>query len=316
MGHRSSDIAIAQRATEQHGVLSTGELRDLGLSHDAIRDRERGGRLHRIHRGVYAIGHRFLTLEARFLAAVKACGPTAILSHFSAAVLWGLVDWDEDRYPEVTILDTTPRSHSGILVHRTTVMDPVDRTIRNGIPLTTPLRTVIDLAATTGDRGLRRLVRRAQGNHRIRLDQLARAVARLRPRPGIRKLTEIIATGPTPTRSELEDVVLDLILRGGFEPPDVNRPLRIGGRLVVPDFRWPMQRLIIEADGAAWHENPLARADDAERQALLEAAGERVLRVTWHQAVALEQQTINRIATAGAPSSNQLSTNSGHRRFS
>jgi very-short-patch-repair endonuclease len=110
-----------------------------------------------------------------------------------------------------------------------------------------------------------------------------------------------VATGPAPTRSELEDVVLELILRGGLEHPQVNVPLVLDGRRVVPDFRWPSARLVVEADGAAWHDNELARADDAERQALLEGHGERVLRVTWQQAVAQPAQTLGRLRAAGAP---------------
>jgi len=89
----------------------------------------------------------------------------------------------------------------------------------------------------------------------------------------------IIATGPAPTSSGLEDVVLDLILRGGFAHPDVNVPLILGGRRYIPDFRWPAQRLVLEADGARWHDHRLAREDDRERQAILEADGERVVRV-------------------------------------
>ena len=92
------------------------------------------------------------------------------------------------------------------------------------------------------------------------------------------RLRAILADGPAPTRSELEDVVLDLILRGGLPGPDVNVPLILGGRRVIPDFRWPDRQLVVEADGAAWHDDPLARDADAERQALLEAHGERVLR--------------------------------------
>ena len=110
-----------------------------------------------------------------------------------------------------------------------------------------------------------------------------------------------MATGPAPTRSELEDVVLDLILRGGFAHPQVNEPLRRSGRRVVPDFRWPGQHLVVEADGAAWHDNQLAREDDAERQALLEAHGERVLRVTWDQAITDPRRTLARVRAAGAP---------------
>jgi very-short-patch-repair endonuclease len=103
-------------------------------------------------------------------------------------------------------------------------------------------------------------------------------------------------------------VVLDLILRGGLTRPDVNVPLMISGRRVVPDFRWPGQRLVIEADGAAWHDHKLAREDDAERQALLEAYGDRVLRVTWEQAIVRPTQTLERLTAAGAPLDHRAST--------
>ena len=96
--------------------------------------------------------------------------------------------------------------------------------------------------------------------------------------------------------------MLDLIVRGGLQPPEVNVPLVLSGRRIVPDFRWPAQRLVVEADGAAWHDHRIAREDDAERQALLEDHGERVLRVTWEQAVARPDQTLRRLRAAGAPS--------------
>jgi hypothetical protein len=124
---------------------------------------------------------------------------------------------------------------------------------------------------------------------------------RLGPRRGTRKVRRLLATGPAPTRSELEDVVLDLILRGGFAHPDVNTPITLEDRRVIPDFRWPEQRLVVEADGVKWHSGELARADDAERQALLEAHGERVLRITWEQAVGRPRQTLDRLGRAGAP---------------
>ena len=95
--------------------------------------------------------------------------------------------------------------------------------------------------------------------------------------------------------------MLDLILRGGHVHPDVNVPLRLEGRRVVPDFRWPEQRLVVEADSRQWHDNPLAREDDAERQALLEAHGERVLRVTWAQAIARPTPTLTRLARRARP---------------
>jgi hypothetical protein len=151
-------------------------------------------------------------------------------------------------------------------------------------------------------------VRQAQSLGRVNLVELAEVVTRLGARRGVRKLARIIATGSAPTRSELEDVVLDLILRGGLAHPCVNAPLILAGRRVIPDFRWPEEQLIVEADGAAWHDGKLAREDDAERQALCEAHGERVLRVTWEQAIARPSQTVSRIRAAGAPTAGRASS--------
>jgi very-short-patch-repair endonuclease len=139
----------------------------------------------------------------------------------------------------------------------------------------------------------------------VNLRQLGEVITRLGPCRGSRRLAQVIATGPAPTRSVLEDIVLDLLLRGGFAHPDVNKPLIVDGRRLIPDFRWPGARLIVEADGAAWHEHKVAREDDAGRQAALEQAGERVVRVTWAQAVTRPTQTLARIEAAGAPIGNE-----------
>jgi len=157
------------------------------------------------------------------------------------------------------------------------------------------------LAAVLTTSELLHAVRRAQGVRRVSTRQLLEVVDRLGPRRGSRRLARVIATGPAPTRSVLEDVVLNMLLAAGFEHPDVNKPLVVDGRRVVPDFRWPAQRLVVEADGAAWHDTPVARAMDAERQALLEAGGERVIRVTWEQALERGGETLARIRASGAP---------------
>ena len=249
---------------------------------------------------MYAVGHANPPLQGRFLAAVKACGAGAVLSHYSAAALWGLVPWD-DRHPEVTVVGTLPRAHRGLRVHRTRELEAADVARHVMVPVTTPQRTLVDLASILPYRALRRAVRQAQALGRVNVPQLVGALSRAGRRPGAAKAETDHRLGPAPTRSELEDVVLDLILRGGLEHPDVNRPLLIDGRRVIPDFRWPEQQLVVEADGAAWHDNELARADDAERQALLEAHGERVVRITWHQAVTQPRQTLARLRAAGAP---------------
>jgi very-short-patch-repair endonuclease len=181
------------------------------------------------------------------------------------------------------------------------MLDRLDVARHEGIAVTSPARTLVDLAAFLDYRPLRRAVRQGLSLHRVNLGGLAETIGRLGSRRGVRNLARIVAQGPAPTRSELEDVVFDLIRRGGLELPNVNVPLVLAGRRVVPDFRWPDRHLVLEADGAAWHDHRLAREDDAERQALLEAHGERVLRVTWDQAIAQPQRTLERLRAGGAP---------------
>ncbi len=291
---------MSRLAERDWGVLSIDELRTCGLSDREVLSRVRNGRLHPLHRSIYVVGHTNLPLQGRFLAAVKACGPAAVLSHFAAAVLWRLLEWDH-RPVDVVVVGDGTRLHRGVRTHRTATLGPCDHAHVQGIPVISVVRTVLDCAAVLDDRALRRLVREAQARGLVTIAELVAILGRLSPRRGSRRLARIIATGPAPTRSVLEDTVLDLLLRGGFAQPDVNAPLWIEGRRVVPDFRWPEQRLVVEADGSAWHEHKLAREDDGERQALLEAHGDRVLRVTWDQAVARGAQTLARIRAAGAP---------------
>jgi predicted transcriptional regulator of viral defense system len=294
------DREVARRAAEQWGVLSTAELMDCGLSRHALHARATNGWLHRLYRGVYAVGHPNPSLEGRFIAAVRACGDGAVLSHYSAGALHGFVKWD-DRYPEVTVTGNATRRHPRLRVHRTGELAGADVCWHRRIPLTSPARTLADLAGSLNDRSLRRAVRQAQSLRRVQISELVEVISRLGRRRGVRRLAHVIATGPAPTRSELEDLVLDLMLSGGLAHPDVNVPLMLDQQRVVPDFRWPTSRVVVEADGAAWHDHRLAREDDAERQALLEAHGERVVRVTWKQVVSQPRQTLVRLRAAGAP---------------
>jgi hypothetical protein len=139
-------VRVANVAADEWGVLSAAELRGCGLDDQAILVRVRNGRLHRKHQGVYAVGHPYLCIEALFLAAVKACGPGAWLSHYAAAAHWRIVEWDE-RLPEVTVAGKGTRLHSGIRTHRTERMHPRDTRRHRGIPVTAPARTLVDLAS-------------------------------------------------------------------------------------------------------------------------------------------------------------------------
>jgi hypothetical protein len=291
------DGRVARLAGDEWSALSLDELRACGLSEDMIATRVRRKQLHRLHQGVYAIGHPNIPLEGRFLAAVKACGPGAVLSHFAGAALWAMVEWDERRI-DVTVNDTTPRTHAGVHIHRTRYLEATDVRRHRGIPVTSPARTALDVCSLLPERGARRAIRKALSDGLLGARQLIEILGGQARRPGASRLRRIIAAGAVPTRSELEDVVLDLVLAAGLGPPDVNATMTLDGRRVVPDFRWPDRRLIVEADGRVWHDNKLAREDDAERQALLEMHGERVVRVTWEQAISDRSRTIKRLQAA------------------
>src|SRR5436190_20817636 len=209
------DLRLAMFAAEREGVVSTRELHALGFDNTMIAVRVRQGHLHRIHHGVYAVGHPAISLNGRFMAAVLACGATAALSRYAAGTLDGYLTWD-DRFPEVTVVGSTPRSHAGIRIHRTRYLDERDVRRNLTIPRTTVARTLLDLADDLSDKALRRAVRQAQAMN----------------------LTSV---------------------------------------------------------------RKIATEDDAGRQAKLEADGERVLRVTYQQALAQPRQTIARLTAAGAP---------------
>jgi very-short-patch-repair endonuclease/predicted transcriptional regulator of viral defense system len=296
------DVLVARAAADEHGVLSLAELGGCGLSRDAIAGRARRGWLHRRHRGVYAVGHPNLTLAGQFLAAVKACGPRAALSHYAGAAHWGYVEWD-GRCPEVTAPIGGARHCPGIRIHHSGFLEARDFRRRDGIRVTAPARTLVDVASVLSYQALRSAVARALSFQHLSVGDLVEALDRLGPRRGAAKMRRILASGPAPTRSVLEDAVLRLIDEARLPRPEVNVAMRVEGRRVIPDFRWPDRRLIVEADGAIWHDNRAAREADAERQALLEAHGEMVLRVTWTQVMRSRGQTIARLRAAHAAES-------------
>ena len=224
-----ADVEVARVAARQHGVLSVEDLRACGLSLDAICVRASNGRLHPMHRGVYAVGHASPSRDGWYLAAVKACGVEAVLSHWAAAVLHGILEW-EDRYPDVLVLGERAPRHPRINGHRTNYLPREHVTTVRGIPVTTAERTLLDLAAVLPERRLRRAVRQAQFLKLTTVRSLLAALHGPGPTRGRKKLARILATGAAPTQSELEDAVLDLVLRGGFAPPSVNAPLFLDRR--------------------------------------------------------------------------------------
>ncbi len=281
---RSIDRAIAALAARQCGVVASAQLRELGLNRQAIAYRLRVGRLHLVHRGVYAVGHRLLSREGKWMAAVLAAGPDAVLSHRSAAALWGLRQSAGGRVEVITA--RARRSREGIRLHQAVL--PADEvTVEHGIPVTTPSRTLLDLAAVVAPRQLERAFREAEY---LRLadalaidDLLARNPGR-RGTAAVREILAERAIGLTVTRSELEERFLAFVDDFDLPRPLVNALVETpDGGQVEADCVWRRERVIVELDGHASHATATGFERDRARDRRLQAAGWRVMRVTWRQ---------------------------------
>jgi very-short-patch-repair endonuclease len=268
------DKAVAALADRQHGVVAVWQLIAIGLGEGAIRYREKVGRLHRIHRGVYAVGYRKLTRHGHWMAAVLAYGPDAVLSHRSAAALWGI---GPGSYKIDVTTPHSKRSRKGIRAH-TATLDSEDRAVRDGIPVTSVARTILDLAAQLDHGPLTHLVEDADRKQLFDLKALDRAIAR-RPRvAGVARLRAVLNAyrGTADTRSRLERAFRRLIARAGLPEPQFN--VIVAGVLV--DVWWPQWKLVVELDSEPYHANPSAFESDRIRDATLQKADIRVLRVT------------------------------------
>jgi very-short-patch-repair endonuclease len=220
----------------------------------------RTARLHRIHRGVHAVGHSQLSKEGRWMAATLAGGDAAVLSHRSAASLWGLLPNREGSDIEISVPgDGGRRRRAGIRLHRCPSLLAQHTTRRQGIPVTTPSRTISDLRGAVSPQELRRAQRQA--------DVLGLA-------PGSN-------ASPDGTRSELEYCFLELCRKHRLPAPEVN--VRIGS--LVVDFLWPGRHLIVETDGYRYHRGRIAFEEDRSRDLRLRTLGYSVIRLTYRQVV-------------------------------
>jgi hypothetical protein len=271
------DKAIAALARTQHGYITRQQLLDLGLGPRAIEYRVAIGRLIPVYRGVYAVGHVPLGMEARAHAAVLACGTGAVLSHGSAASLWRYVrDWSAAL--EVTA--KSDRRRPGITVHRATTLTRKDVTRQLGVPVTSPARTVLDVTPRLAEKPLRRFMRDARLTHTLNLSDLAELLDRHPHHPATGRLKPFLdprAGGPT--RSEFEDAFVEFARRYGLPAPITNT--RVHG--YEADALFPEERLIVELDGAEFHLDRYAFESDRDRDADLLAVGYVTVRITWER---------------------------------
>lgn len=275
------DSVLHAMAARQHGVVTRRQLIEAGVPAHRVDRRVNARRLRTVHAGVYLVGP-LEAPRAREMAAALACGPGGVVSHGSAAWLWGQAGAGRPApAPPHVIARGADCRRGGIVVHRILTLRADESTRLDGIPVTTPARTLLDLAATMTSRELERALAETIAL-RLARPKGIRAVLDRHPRsPGAGVLRGLLDAGEAParTRSEAEERLLALVREAGLPMPLVNA--RVEGFEV--DFLWPDARLVVEVDGHAFHGSTPAVERDRRRDARLLAAGYRVLRLTWSQ---------------------------------
>jgi predicted transcriptional regulator of viral defense system len=266
---------VADAAARSHGVVAYDELIELGVGPCAVKRWAADGRLHRLYRGVYAVGHKVLTVHGRWMAAVKACGPGAVLSHISAAALWDLI---RSSSPIVHVTTPGRASPKGIRVHRVRRLHPDDVAVVDQVPVTSVARILLDLADVLQPRQLIRAIEQAE---RLQIFDM-RAIERLLARSNGRRVavlrSAIAAVKGEPPRvnSNWERDLLDFCEDHGIPRPELN--VIVEGHEV--DALWRAKKIVVELDSWRFHRHLAAFVDDRRKIATLQLAGYLVLPLT------------------------------------
>ena len=297
---RRRDGEIARICYTQHGLITLKQLEALGLTVQAVHERLRAGRLHRVHQRVYSLTPGVMTQRGKFMAAVLACGPDAVISHRSAAYLWGLVEtWAEPI--DVTAPNRRGRSPEGVAAHRDGSIQPIDKTVRFGIPCTSLARTLVDYAGITLEWEVRKAVAQAEVLGLLDQSQLRALLRRSRRRRGVARLRLILDSlhpQTRRTRGELERLFLAMCIKADLPQPEVNVWIDVpGGRPLQADFLWRDARLIVEADSREFHDTASAFEQDRKREQRFQSGEWRVSRCTWNQ---VEREPRRLVATIRA----------------
>lgn len=279
----SLDRRIAELAERQHGVVVRRQLAAYGVGREAIETRLRSGRLHRLHPGVYAVGHRAVSIQGRRMAAVLASGSGAVLSHASAAALWG-IRGSSGQFHVTT--DKKWRSSASIRRHYSLLPED-EKTKVDGVPVTTVPRTIFDMAATGTADLVESLIRESEFRRlhdRLSLVDLLERYPRRRGGPRIRAaLRRIARLPPGRTASPLEERFLPFLRHHGLPRPRLNDWIVLGTRRFQVDCHWPGSDQIVELDGWSGHGTRSAFREDRARDRALRVAGYSVTRIAWAQ---------------------------------
>jgi very-short-patch-repair endonuclease len=293
---RERDRAVAELARRQKGVVARRQLLQLGVSPRTIDTWLGSSRLHLLHRGVYLLGHASPPTGAQEMAAILACGSRSAISHASAAALLA-ISQRQPEIVEVTVVARRPPNRPGIRVHQTTFLQPGrDVRTRDGIPVTSPARTILDLAARLPIGELERMVAEAQVLRLVRRRELVEQLELHPRRRGTRALRTLLEAEDRParTRSRAERKLLRLVRSARLLSPQVNA--KVGPYEV--DLLWRDANLVVEFDSWMAHSNRRAFEADRSRDADLQTRGFRVIRVTWRQLEREPERLLARIAAA------------------
>ena len=273
------DRAVAAIAARQCGVVTTAQLQAAGLGRHAITHRVKEGRLHRLHRGVYLVGHALPVDLAHEQAALLAC-PGAILGHRSAGALWTMPVRPGPEV-ELTLVGGSRTHRPGIRVYRVPELHPRDVRRHKGFPVTAPARTLLDLATVISPQALEQATAEAIARRLVSRTALEEALARSPRRHGAKALRTLLGreAPPARTRSDVERRMLTLVRRHGLPEPRANVQLEEWN----VDFLWADQGLVVETDTYSFHSSPAAWERDHRKETALEDAGWRVRRVTGTQ---------------------------------
>lgn len=296
-------------ARSQHGVVSRDQLVAVGYKRHAIDHRIRTGRLYPLHRGIYAVGRPHVTEHGRWMAGVLACGDGALISHSSAAALWRIGAEDRDVV-ELSLPSPFQLRRPGLRIHRRPALKPRDVTREYGIPVTTPVQTLIDMSLRLDRPGVERMINEADKYNVAHPPQLREALDLRAGEPGAAKLRFILDRRTFRlTKEELERRFLPLVRKAGL-------PVPLTGQWVNEfevDFYWPDLGLVIETDGLRYHRTPAEQARDRLRDQTHTAAGLTPLRFTHEQVryepehvLAVLRKTAALLVERGSQSSSRL----------
>jgi very-short-patch-repair endonuclease len=271
---RTVERLLAKLAARSHGVVTRAELKRAGITDEELRSRLASGSLISIHRGVFRVGHTAPSLEARYIAAVKACGPGSVLAGRAAGHLLHLLK----RPPSLpAVLTVRHRRPNGVIVRRCRSIDPRDTTEWRGIPVTNVPRTLVDLASILDPPDLARGFHEAVVKHRLKPEAVEAVLNRRHNWPGAPTMRAVIWGDEPVSLSRLESAFIAAVRGARLPAPRTNTS--VDGRYV--DCRWPEHRLTVELDGYRYHGTRHAWEQDRQRERQARARGDEFRRYTW-----------------------------------